>query len=259
MEYKGFVRPIIDSTHYVLGAVQSLAKDIIQSDGQWDSYLPVTEEQNKNGLETYSCTSFNTLNCIEILFKKIYDESDNFSDRFTSIEADIFPPGQDPHIVAQSIRNDGIIPEEMLPFSPDIVSLDEYHSFFGHSENDCLIQAKKYVDSYETGHEWVYTNPQDKKIRTELIKQALQYSPVGASVTAWHEENGVYVDGGQPNCHWTCIYGYNDMGWKCFDSYSPFLKIISFDHNIEYAKRYSLTKKQIKTPWWQRFIALLGL
>lgn len=258
MKYLGFIPPIIDSSHFVLGAFLSLSKDILQHDGQWDSYLPVSEEQNKNGMETYNCTSFNTLNTIEILFNKIWAEKDNYSDRFTGIEAGTRPPGNDPHAVAEAIRLKGAIPEISLPFSDSILSWTDYYSFVGSDENECMIMAKRFLDQYDFGHEWVFTNAPTKETRIMLMKEALQYSPLGASVTAWYGVDGIYVDNGEPNCHWTCIYGYDDRGWKCFDSYSPFYKIISYDHNIQFVKRYSIKKKiTVKLSWWRRLLNFL--
>jgi len=69
----GFIPDKIAEDHYILGGGVSLGGRIIQPTGQWDKELPVLEIQKKNFLETYACTSFGTLNCIEILMKKKYN------------------------------------------------------------------------------------------------------------------------------------------------------------------------------------------
>lgn len=58
--------------HYVFGG-SSVQQDILQADGQWDNFLPDKEIQNRNGIDVYNCTAFGTVNCIEILMKKIYN------------------------------------------------------------------------------------------------------------------------------------------------------------------------------------------
>lgn len=104
-----------------------------------------------------------------------------------------------------------------------------------------------------------------KEEKTKLIKEHLKYSPLGVSVTAWSEKDGVYVDNGQRNTHWTMLYGWTDKGWKIYDSYAPHRKILSFDHNIEVSKRYSLvlsTRKEqlnIFSKILQIMAELLGL
>jgi hypothetical protein len=91
------------------------------------------------------------------------------------------------------------------------------------------------------------------------MKEALKYSPLGVSVTAWYEEDGVYVDRGQLNNHWCVCYGYiEDEGetyWKIFDSYDHSTKMLHPDHNISFCKRYSLSvKSEQKVSVWERFI-----
>lgn len=258
MKHYGFIKPKIESDHYILGAYNSLPRDILQRNGQWDSYLPSEERQTNQLTETYNCTSFGSLNCIEILFRKLYGLEENYSDRYLGIMADTKPYGNDPHVVVEALRNKGLIKESTLPFTEDLNGWQEYYSFKGGSESDCKVEAIYLANKYEIGHEWVISNGASKEIRTSLMKQALQYSPLGVSVSAWNELEGVYIDAGQPNNHWTVVYGYNEKGWKCFDSYEPYKKIISFDHNIEYVKRFSLKKKEeIKQTWWQMFISNL--
>jgi len=237
----GYIPSVIDSTHYIMGSATSLSKDLLQADGQWTPYLPSEEVQREYDIETDNCTSFATTNCIETLFNKIYGTPMNASDRALGIFAGTVPPGNDPHTVIEAARKKGLVKEELLPFDSRLASIDEYFSYIYGDEEACKTDAQDFLSKYQLGHEWVFTSPLPKEVRTSLMKQSLQYSPLGVSVTAWYEKDSVYVDYGQPNCHWTTVYGWNDEGWLCFDSYDPFKKVISFDHNIECVKRYSIT------------------
>lgn len=68
----GLILDKIQEDHYIFGAGQ-LGGQIIQLDGQWDSFLPSDEFQNRNGVESYACTSYGTLHCLSILAKRLYN------------------------------------------------------------------------------------------------------------------------------------------------------------------------------------------
>lgn len=244
MKNYGFVPPIFEDNHFVLGGVNSLVKVVLQSDGQWDNYLPEKEIQNINGVETYNCTSFGTCNIFEMLFKKVYGLANNFSDRFVGIQAGTRPPGNDPHKVAQAIRHSGLIPEGLLPFK-DIFNWEEYYSYKGGNCIECEVSGKEFLDRWWIGHEWVFTTGNH---RQEAMMESLRYSPLGVSVTAWYVEGDLYVDRGQPNNHWCVLYGYEkDKYWKVFDSYDLSTKKLDWNFNFGYCKRYCLmpnTEKQ---------------
>lgn len=57
---------------FVLGGGFIGTKEI-QADGQWDKFLPKDELQSKSSVDVMGCTTFGTLNCIEILVKKLYN------------------------------------------------------------------------------------------------------------------------------------------------------------------------------------------
>lgn len=235
----GFVRPKIDDTHYVLGGLGSLPKVVLQPDGQWDTYLPTYEPQYGGGWDTDGCTVWGTQNALETLVRKLCGREDNYSERFTYILAGIRPPGGDPHTVAETVRKNGLIPQTELPMTQN------FNEFITPDPMlvEYLAKGKIWLNAFVFGHDWVYTKEPAKVDRIALIKEALTYSPVALSVTAWYQEGDVYVDRGQPNCHWCECYGWNDKGWKIFDSYDQSMKIYSFDSSIEFAKRYSLVIK----------------
>jgi len=216
------------------------AGKLYQPNGDWTKYLPKEEFQiTKKGAETAGCTIWGTLNAKEILLKRIFNKEYNFSDRFNYNVAGLDLGGHDPHDSAQSIRHNRVIDEELLPMT------DTYEEFIKPRPmtDELLNQASLFP--YELVHWWIWTKNDKltKDQRTALIRDSLKYSPICASVTAWRKKNGVYVDDGRPNTHWCVIFGEDKKGWKVFDSYDQTIKILSFDHNIRYAKGYDIIEK----------------
>lgn len=77
----GFIEPKVLPEDYVYGEERSIenklgslgiADEIIRPDGQWDAGLPGGEVQSKL-FESFNCTSFNSLNQLEIMMKVIYN------------------------------------------------------------------------------------------------------------------------------------------------------------------------------------------
>jgi len=56
-----------------LGA-SKIHKEVRREDGNWVKDLPTNEIQARQGVESMSCTSFATLNVIEILMKVKYNK-----------------------------------------------------------------------------------------------------------------------------------------------------------------------------------------
>ena len=232
-----------DPNAYILGGLVSLPKIVLQEDGQWDDYLPITEYQAPN-YETFACTCYGTTSILEILLKKIEGKEYNFAERYPYNIAEIEPPGADPHVIANILKDNGLVNQIELPM-PD--TLEEYKS---PRPMTAQYLVKGNLFPYKIGHEFVFKRSDSQEVKIINMKECLNYSPLGVSVTAWQEQDGVYVDNDQPNTHWTIIYGWNDKGWKCFDSYPPYHKIVSFDHHIEVAKRYTLVKKTPSKNYW---------
>ena len=223
-----------DPDAYILGGLTQLPKIVYQINGDWSSYLPAYEPQFNSFYDSYGCTVWGTQNIIETLLKRLKEKEYNFSERFNYILAGITPPGADPHYVIESVRENGLIANDKLPMT------DSYEEFLKPNPmtDDLLEEGLKFP--YEVRHEYVWRRPLSKEERTEKIREALQYSPLGVSVTAWNEENGVYVDNGEPNNHWCMLYAESANGWLIFDSYDQTKKTLSFDHNIYLCKRIYL-------------------
>lgn len=255
----GFVPPVIDSTHYVLGAYNSLPKIVLQPDGQWDNSLPEYEAQ-ADKYETYGCAVWGTENALETLEKKLNGGKPNYDEKFIYNIVPVRPPGVDPHRVIEAARKNGLIANRELPETFDEFITPTPPSFYD------LQKGQEYLKKWEIGHEWVFQNVA-KKIAVSLMKLALTYSCLAASVSAWEEDpDGLFVSNGRPNNHWCVIYGYTEVNgqvfFKVFDSYDHSKKILHPDHEIQFCKRYSLTKivdeipvyEPKKKSWWQVFL-----
>ncbi len=245
----GFLEDVITEEDYILGA--NLPLEVINESQNWEEWLPVFEHQASR-FETAGCTAFATLNQIECYMKKVFDFEPNYSDRFIYNVAKIIPPGAPPSRAYEAIRKKGVIDEGLLPYNN---SLEEYSEprpmLSGYIRN-----GKDWLSKYEFKHEWI-TNPNPAK-----IKEALKYSPVALSVTAWMEENGLYVDYGQRNTHWTLAYKVEDDKIHIFDSYEG-RKILHPDHNTKFAKRIRIVKRNkplvIKRYSWLGWYNLLRI
>lgn len=224
----------IEPDHYYLGG-GFIGTEVIQPDGQWDGFLPPEEVQNAHEVETMNCTIFGSINMIEILFNKLFHEIKSFSERYSGVIAGTTENGNDPHTALEAIRKAGLIDDNLLPFDESIKSWDNYYSPKPMTKHYLNI-GKEFLRQYEFKHEWVFRDGVVLEEKIRLIKEALKRSPVCVSVYAWAaDENNVYYKAGQEN-HWTCIYGYNQHGWKIFDSYTNSYKLYSFDADITYAK-----------------------
>ncbi len=249
----GFVPSLIDNGQYVFGG-SFLPKDVLQADGNWSAYLPTYEPQFNDSFDSFGCTTWGTQNALETLYKKIYGGEHNFSERYTYITSDTRPPGNDPHTIAETIRKFGLVDNDVLPMTEDF---DEFLRPTPMSKS-LVSKGKKWLREIDYRHEWVFHNSPDKHKRVALLKEALQYSPVALSVTAWIKEGDVYVDNDQPNCHWTMCFGLKEENGETypliFDSYDQTLKVLHPDHHIECAKRFYIKKKEVEKSWWRELL-----
>lgn len=266
MEIKnhGFIAPEIMPDHYVLG-VGLVPEIILQPDGQWLDYAPEGEKQSNEHIETYGCTCFNTNNPIEFMVRRLLQNEENYSDRYTYVVSETQPPGNDPHVVAEAIRSMGLVAESLLPFREDILSLPEFESFED-KDQQLFDQGKKWLERFDFKHEWVFNG--DVTDSKERMMKALRLSPLGASVRAWQMRNGLYYkDPGQSDTHWTVIAGYvKEKYWIIYDSYptadGSYIKHLEWDYPFGYSKRYHLavklpTEAAKPTHWFKRLIQIL--
>lgn len=238
----GFVPQPIEENQYLLG---SLGDAVIKVDGNWKDYLPSFESQLEKNFDTFGCTCFGTLNAIETLEKFLTQKEQNYSDRFVYNGVGITPPGSDPHVVSEYIRKTGLIFEIDLP--DETTSLAEFETPRPVTQ-DLLVKAGKWA--WTLSHQWIITPSTPKDQRVSILKAELLKGTVCISVTAWYKNaQGLYYSPqGLQNEHWTMVYDVRDDGVYVFDSYTDAtlntnLKKLTLDHDIQYAKRYTLTKK----------------
>jgi len=243
MNGHGFKPDIPKPEDYVFGG-NKLSGKVLNQYGQWDIYLPDSELQKRNGLETQNCVSYGTLNCLEIILRKRGILA-NKSERYTGVLADTDQSGNSPNKVAESIRKKGVIPEEMLPFNESIVTWDDYYSPNPMTEKYLKI-GQKWINEWIFGHEWVFANDYSGK-RQDILKEALKRSPLGVSVFAWiWNDDGIYINPQKmPDNHYCTLYGYKDGEyWKVFDHYSNDRKKLDWNYPFGFCKRYFLAKRK---------------
>jgi hypothetical protein len=246
----GYIADEIQDSDYILGGL-NLPTEVLREDGQWDLFLPEIEIQRNEKYETFNCTSFGTLNCLETLFKRLFGEERNWSERYVGICAGTNPAlgGNSPQKVIETIRKDcGLLNDVVLPMN-DADTLEEYYS---PNPIPWLMKefGRKFLEEYRIGHEWLWRDSQ-RENKINCLKDALQYSPLGCAVCAWEKDGGLYVKptGAEDN-HWCLIFGYDDgKYWKIFDSYDSTIKFLDWNYNFERVKRYHL-EKIVRHHWW---------
>ena len=247
----GYIPDKIADEDYVLGSLQ-IPTEVLQADGQWDNFIPASEIQRTEKYETYGCTIFGTQNCLEFLFKRLFGELKNWSDRYVYIFTGTRPPGNSPKTIIEAIRKQcGMIDEKLLPMSGAIT----YEEYIQPDPLPVLLtwKGEELLNNYKINYEWVF---QDSQIhnRNEAIKTALQYSPLGIAVYAWlyDFEEKVYVrPKGKEDNHWCVLYGYEEgQYWKIYDSYDSTLKQLDWNFGFERCLRYRISKIE-HINWWQ--------
>lgn len=165
----------------------------------------------------------------------------NISDRFLGIMAGTTAKGNDPSNVYEAVRKFGLIPEEMLPWSEDIKTAEDYYSFKGADKEACYRAGREWLSKKSFLHQWVFNPSAPLSEKINNMKVALKYSPLCVDVYAWQmDDKGFYVRGGQSG-HWTTCYNVKDFEY-IFDSYFPHGKILTPDFNFYFCKRISVEK-----------------
>ena len=259
LQNHGFKPVEITPDQYIFGS-EELGGEVLVPDGQWYGYLPDIEIQKKYGLETMNCTVYGTLNCLEILHSRLFGEEVNYSERYVGVLSGTTKNGNNPHAVAETIRKEsGCVEDILLPFSESINTWDKY---YGPIPSQLKKLGKDWLRHYKFGHDWVAFSGSSKTVaqRTDDMKKAMRYSPLGASVYAWQEAEGVFVKPeGKSDNHWVTIYGYEDQKyWFIFDHYDTTHKRLVWDFGFEFVKRYTLEKKVPATNWFSRVLDFIS-
>lgn len=258
-----FIYPQINPSHYRFGSGEIIGT-ILRPDGRWLDFLPPEELQRRNGIESSACYIEAQQHTIATIQEEQYDLKDqNYSARFNALLSEGSPYGGDPLAGAESIRkNDGLIPEELLSFSEEIKTWDEFHSFKGSKESDCRNIGKQFLLNWKLNYDIVFVREDTLKMKYIKLKNALKFSPVPISVYGQVDENGNYVSkpNGVNDTHLVeAIYVDNDNCIWIFDTYAPFIKKLPANYNSDFAMRWSVEKIKTleikkKLGLWQKLI-----
>jgi len=228
----------------------------LRPDGQWidDISQLALEVQNKY-CETMHCWIWNTIKAVCLLIWVKYQKKVDYSERFSGVMGGATVDGGSPHNGCETIRKDGLINQEELPWTSDL------NSFWKFSAPRPMLQkyidlGKKWLREYSFYHDWVvwptiignlkrkfgYNVEQiiDKNI-VDMV-EALKDSPLGVGVLAWQTRNGLaYKNWNQGDNHWTLIVGYiYGQYWIVYDSYLDCWRKLEWRYPFKWVKRYTV-------------------
>lgn len=241
MKTYGFIKGNIIEEDYIFGGSQ-VEREVLQANGQWFDFLPEYEPQSTDEFETDGCTIYGTENAIEMIMKRKFGINANYSERYIYNLIPIRPPGGSPQVVAEIIRKGGLIEQADLPM---VDTFEQYCTPEPMSEK-LIKSGQEWLKKYELKHDYLWKTDITIAEQHKILKDALQYSPVGISVSAWNlGPDDTYVDNGEPNNHWCVCFGYEVKDKRfyplVFDSYDHSIKTLDPNHHIEIAKSYYIT------------------
>lgn len=218
---------------YIFGA-SPVQKEILVENGDWTPYWPSPEWQ-LGRIETWSCTFFGLLNCVEALAKRKWNIVWNKSERFNAGMVKVAQgKGYTLSGALDSARkHHGLVEEIDYPNNIETINWAEW-----------IQTAPKEVQ--EEGLKWLNQfTLQFEEMPTGLagIKTGLKYSPIYGAGSSWYRRsNGEYYSGGTPN-HCFAIKRVNGNNLIAGDSYDPFEKRLASDYKFYYPRILVLNKR----------------
>lgn len=252
-----FIYPTIRPTDFRLGALE---QEVLREDGDWRDFIPQDEPQRRHGIESSSCYIQAQQRAIATILEETHGVIDsNFSERFNFILSNGTQWGGNPIEGADSIRKDGLIPDNILPFSELIASWDEFNSWKGGHEVLCKSYGQKFLEQWGINYEIVFLRDEPIEEKYKKLSRALKYSPVPMSVYGWIEENGVYVKTEElaDNHLALCVYLDENNCSYILDTYEPYIKKLQPFYPSDFAMSLSVKKKIVEKPkstFWQRVV-----
>lgn len=201
-------------TDWMVGAIQYEERN---PSGDWTPYLPPGEWQKdlQTLTDTMACVTFSALNSLEAQYKFLTGESINFSDRFTATMSGTTQQGNWLWKVGDSIRNDGLVKEELWPAPSKFT----WGSYYSPVDINVINAGKKFLESWTVNYE------QFTPVTRESLMKELKHSPIQ-----------VVIPG-----HAVLNFYTTAQVQKYFDSYSPFVK--EYNPDFQVAMKYVLKKK----------------
>lgn len=238
---------------FQFGAERSLETKFggeVLTNGDWRPFLfDGIYSHQAPGYETNSCVSHGTANALELLRRRLFQYDQDLSDRFIAKVSETDPArGNTPKKVGEAIRKNFTVFEQEWS-TKDATSTDD---FYKDIPQNLKTLATGRGAEWEFGYEYV-------PLTRQAIREALKYSPLGMSVPAWFEEDGLYYRPGvTPDSHWTCAI-YMDAQDQIYilDSYEPFIKIMRADFMPQVAMKYHLKRQIVNQDWFTKFLTWL--
>jgi hypothetical protein len=220
----------------------------------WEAYLP--EKENQYAIPF--CVSFSRLNAAEAVANYAGLSALNLSDRHLGVSSNTNKVGNSLQVVSETFRKNGIVKEEELPFTYEMLSdpFARWNEIFDTSKLDPV--AKRY---YGGNHSWVYGK--------EAMKQALAFSPlqIAIGIPSTYNDPIVKDTGKYYSYHAVLLYKIDDNGYYyIYDSVGPnFKRVLDKNFKIEQAKSfrdlpddwkekttYELTTEMARYAWLTR-------
>lgn len=166
MEFHGVIHePIQPNTGFFGGVAGELP--ILVADGNWESYLPVFETQNKNGLETMNCVQYSRLNACEIQ-ANFYGKPVNFSDRGLGWASGCTPQGNTYSACTYWLQHRGACLDSLWPWTVEN-TWNEYYQEPPQAVQDAM--SKLFDD-------WVIGLPVYVPTSVQALQEALKRGPI---------------------------------------------------------------------------------
>lgn len=242
-----FIYPKIEKQHYRFGS-NNFADVVLRPNGDWRDYPPEAEEQNKWGVESSACYVYAPQHAVETIQEERFGLiNEDYSARFNALKSNGTEYGGDPLAAGESMRNDGLIPEALMPFSEIIKSWNDYHSWKGTDQQKCEEVGKKFTEDWKLNYDIVFERDETVEVKYQKLREALKRSPVPISVLAWYSDaQGIFTkpEGTQDNHLTLCVYVDEQNRPYFWDTYSPFLKIGEPFYNSDFAMRWHVEKKE---------------
>lgn len=243
-----FVYPEIKEEDFVFGSATEVAAIEVNPDHDWRFDVPPEEDQARNGVESSSCFVAAQTHADATYQEGVYGIKDqNFSERWILVHSKATPSGGDPLKAAQAIRDYGMIPDELLPFSDDIHSWEEFNSLKGGNETKCKEAGEKDKAQWDRKYDIIFRREEDVKVKYTKAKQALGYTVPCVSVHAWvQNEKGEYIKlhGANDNHFVELLYIDEQNRPWIRDTYAPYIKTLEPFYNFDFGMRRLVFKKK---------------
>lgn len=197
--------------------------------------MPTNEFQNLGGFDRMACVTYSAWNCLEILFKRKFGLSMNFSDRFTAKLSGTTKDGNSFYNVAESIRTlHGGVPETAWP---DVTT--NFEDYYKEVANEVVALGKELFPSWVISYEFVWDT-------TDSLWESLQYGPIQVGVFAYVPEvNGIVPRTENRGNHAVSLVNAS-LGnwWEVFDHYQWITKKLAWDTRFWGALRFDIKAKE---------------